>query len=188
MVLLEGAEQVELERQPRMAGRHHRMGNELVAPGAAPVAIETDLRADSRPLERGHAVGDVRRMRPGAGIMDREPTPRRAVAGFAAHPVAGEKFRASAGIGDAGGVAAEARGRRSGIAEAQRGGDRPPPRAREHCERAAVRAAWRGRFLPARDLVLPNHRAIAFGPAVAGRSRAARDSQERAGALRDERG
>ena len=75
-------------------------------------------------------------------------------------------------------MAPEARRGRLRIAEAEARGDLLAPAAAEHGIGPAMRAAGRGRLLPAGDLVLSDDRTIALGPAVAGGTRAAGDTFE----------
>src|SRR3546814_15436033 len=52
VMLLQGAEQVELEGYAGMARRHHRMGHELAGLGGAVMAIEANPRAHLRIFEQ----------------------------------------------------------------------------------------------------------------------------------------
>ena len=174
-MLLQCREQVEFERYTRVACRHHRMRDELPRLGAAVVAIEADIGAHLRILQRHQTGPDIRRVAGTFLVMDLQPAFGGAMAAFAAYPIAGMETRAAARLRHVGGVATQARGRRCCGPEPERLGNLAPATAGEHRIGAAVGAACRGRFLPACDFILPDDCPVAFRSAMAGRSRAGRD-------------
>ncbi len=149
---------------------HHLVGDELARPGAAEMAIEADTGPDSGIFQRCQPIGDIRAVGAEHGVMRCDPAGRGAVAALASDPVALLIALTAQREGGIGGVAAEAGGCARSRAEAQRGGDLLGTAAGEHGKGAAVRSALRRRLLPAPELVLPHHLAIALGPAMAGRS------------------
>ena len=149
------------------------MGDELPRLFAAVMAIETDLRAHLRSVERGQSIGDIARMARISRIMRCEPVLRRAMACLTANSVRGLEARPAACLRYIGRMAAKAlRHLRRTVAKRAR--DLPAARAGEHCISAAVRPAGRGRLLPGCNLVLPNNGSIALCTAMTRRSGAAR--------------
>jgi hypothetical protein len=86
-MLLQRREQVELERDARMAGGHDPVGDELALVGAAEMAVEADRGPRPRILERHQAARNVVGVGAADRIMARDPARGRAVAGFAADAV-----------------------------------------------------------------------------------------------------
>ena len=173
MMLLQGAEQVEFERYPGMAGRHHRVGHELVALRAAPVAIEADIGTNLRPIQRHKTRTDIGGVGRGAGVMHRQPAFRRTVATFAAHTVPRQKFAPAIIARNIRRMATQTGGRGGGIPQLQRTCNGAAPRARQNGHGPAVGTGGRGWILPACDLVLADNGAISFRTAMTGGAGAA---------------
>lgn len=139
MMLLQRGKQIELERDPRMACGHHRMGDELVAVGAAVMAVETDLGAHLRLLERDHARRHIGLMRGRLRIVHRQPVGGGTMAAFAADAVRRQEARPAPLGRNQGRMAAEALRCRRRRAETERFGDLAATRPRQHGIGAAMR-------------------------------------------------
>ena len=171
VVLLERAEQVELERHARVACCHHRVGDELARLVRSVMAIKAHIGARFGVFERGESGRDIRSMGGRQCIMFGQPaSARRPMTAFAPDPVRQGELRATLAGRRVGRMAAEARRGGLRIAEAEAVRDLLSAPPAKHGIGAAVRARWRGWFLPGGDFVLPHHRAIALGPAMAGRT------------------
>ena len=172
VVLLQRGEQVELERDPRMAGGHHPVGDELAA--ARRCRNGSRGRRRRAPADRRAASGRAATLAGvGAGdrVVAREPARR---------PGRGRiRSRRRRRAGSAGRARPRARGRVA--AEARRRARSPrrcpsvaaicrPRRLVEHRQARLCAPAARRRLLPGGDLVLADDRAVAFGAAVAGRA------------------
>jgi hypothetical protein len=110
MMLLERREEIELERDARMARRHDPVRYELAGPVAAEMAIEAFLGTGAWLIERIETTRDIGRVTLADRIMSREPAiaaAGTAMAGFAADAIGHLPARALAGRGRVG-VTAEA--------------------------------------------------------------------------------
>ena len=112
VVPLQGAEQVELEGDPRVAGGHDLVADELAVAGAAEVAVQADRGARLGIVQRDHAAGDIGRVAGAQRVVAGQPAAGAAVAGLAADAV-GDLELGAAPAGGGIGVAAEAGRRRS---------------------------------------------------------------------------
>ncbi len=72
-VLLESREEIELEIDARMPGRHDPVGDELSGLVAAEMAVEADIGAHGRPFEREHPCPDIVGMSRADSGMARQP-------------------------------------------------------------------------------------------------------------------
>ena len=87
MVRLQRREQVKLERHARMAGGHDAMGDELARLVRTEMAIEANIGADRRLVDRPQAARDILFMAGVNGSVRGEPVGRSAMAGFAADAI-----------------------------------------------------------------------------------------------------
>lgn len=169
-----------------MPRRHDAVGDELPLARGPEMAIDANARAHHRILQSAQAGAQIGEMllahfAAGAGvvadpgIVARDPAPRRAVAGFAGDPVLDRRGTAARRRIA---VAPEAHRRARRIADAEVAGNELAAAGVEHRPCAAMRAAGGRGFLPAHQLVLTDNDAVALHPAVAGRSRAGRNTQE----------
>ncbi len=119
MMLLQRRKQIDLEADARMACGHDAVRDELAAALAAQMAIKAHIGARGIVLKRNEPARDIIGVRSADCKVGRDPTRLRAVTGFAAYPVAGEKTGAGCPVGGCG-MAAEAGWRCSWIAHAKR--------------------------------------------------------------------
>ena len=100
-MLLQRREEVELEADPRVAGGHDPVGDELAVAGAAEMAIEAVCGARARIVERHHAARDIGGVGAADRIMAGKPARGGAVAALAADSVGGLEAGAARAAGPA---------------------------------------------------------------------------------------
>ena len=172
VVLLEGGEKLQLERQSRMARAHHLMGHELVRLVTAPVAIEADIGTHDGVFERRHTPRHIVGVADADGVVAGDPASRRPMAALAADAVG----NLEAGAAHGGGLRmATQTGRRVlGRAQTQPARDGLRARIGQGAPGPAVRSAGTGGVLPADQFVLAHDGPVRGLTAMAGRAGAGR--------------